>query len=261
MRDGRENAPTTAVRRGRRARPLTESELAERERLRREYEQAGLLPTSAAGGAQAAADAALDPASTDRTATGAADAASASAGHLDSSTAPGPSESTSPTESTSATESAAHMPEATREGAQSAPERVADPRPSVRRMGRRARVIEIDEEQRAGAPGGATPLPAANRDADGVELGEMSAEVAPDPRPAPRFTGRVLNQSTRARNRSVWMAWLLIAIAIAVLIVLLVSGVLTSGSTSAAAAAVVGLVGAPTRLPSLTAHDQEVDPA
>lgn len=82
-----------------------------------------------------------------------------------------------------------------------------------------------------------TPAPTATieRDADGVELGELSVTQAPDPRPAPRFDGRVLHRPERSGGRPLlWVVWGLIALAIIVLVVLLITGVLGgSGSSSA----------------------------
>src|SRR5699024_10236580 len=73
------------------------------------------------------------------------------------------------------------------------------------------------------------------RDRDGVELGELSVAEAPDPRPAPRFDGKVLHRPERSGGRSLlWVVWALIAVALIVLIVLMVTGVL--GQDSAAAA-------------------------
>lgn len=86
-----------------------------------------------------------------------------------------------------------------------------------------------------------TPAPTATieRDADGVELGELSVTQAPDPRPAPRFDGRVLHRPERSGGRPLlWVVWGLIALAIVVLVVLLITGVLGgSGSSSALAPA------------------------
>lgn len=86
-----------------------------------------------------------------------------------------------------------------------------------------------------------TPAPTTTieRDADGVELGELSVTQAPDPRPAPRFDGRVLHRPERSGGRPLqWVVWGLIALAIVVLVVLLITGVLGgSGSSSALAPA------------------------
>src|SRR5699024_970589 len=94
-------------------------------------------------------------------------------------------------------------------GAQSAapgqPEAVApptadEPVPTLRQFGRRARIIELSDQP---APSAAEPEAASvqnssvatiSRDHDGVELGELSVTDAPEPRPAPRFDGRVLHR-------------------------------------------------------------------
>jgi len=76
-----------------------------------------------------------------------------------------------------------------------------------------------------------TRMPA--RDADGVELGEMTVSEAPDPRPAPRFDGRVLHRPERkGSNRVLWIVWALIALAVVTLVILLVTGVI-GGDTGA----------------------------
>src|SRR5699024_9641687 len=153
-------------------------------------------------------------------------------------------------------------------GPVAAPEADA-PVPKLRTFGRRARIIELtdplDEHTAARAatgqpgaradpgPGGAdgpgqvgtassTSEPrfagrtaTIDRDRDGVELGELSVAEAPDPRPAPRFDGKVLHRPERSGGRSLlWVVWALIAVALIVLIVLMVTGVL--GQDSAAAA-------------------------
>src|SRR5690606_41915077 len=82
------------------------------------------------------------------------------------------------------------------------------PVPALRKFGRRARIIELSD-QPAPEPVGA-PAPCAAeaeivRDSDGVELGELSVTDAPDPRPAPRFDGKVLPRSATARGlRVLW---------------------------------------------------------
>src|SRR5699024_6474279 len=66
-----------------------------------------------------------------------------------------------------------------------------------------------------------------SRDHDGVELGELSVTDAPEPRPAPRFDGRVLHRPEGSNVRLLqWVVWALIAIALVVLVVLLLIGVL-----------------------------------
>ncbi|EWS82966.1 hypothetical protein BF93_05740 [Brachybacterium phenoliresistens] len=78
-----------------------------------------------------------------------------------------------------------------------------------------------------------TRMPA--RDADGVELGEMTVSEAPDPRPAPRFDGRVLHRPERkGSSRVLWIVWALIALAVLTLVILLVTGVI-GGDTGALA--------------------------
>lgn len=147
--------------------------------------------------------------------------------------------------------------------------------PTLRKFGRRARIIELSEETpqevaagpasgagepasdepAAGEQGPAQPAsreqPAAGhpsaedgsastmtRDHDGVELGELSVTEAPEPRPAPRFDGKVLHRPERAGGRAlVLIVWALIAIALIVLIALLLSGVLGGSEASAAESA------------------------
>ena len=127
------------------------------------------------------------------------------------------------------------------------------PVPTLRKFGRRARIIELSE---GGAPSGTAradsgEAPAAGqtaaedgsastmtRDHDGVELGELSVTEAPEPRPAPRFEGKVLHRAERSGGRAlVWLVWALIAIALVVLVVLLLTGTLGSDSASSAAGA------------------------
>lgn len=74
-----------------------------------------------------------------------------------------------------------------------------------------------------------------DRDVDGVELGEMSVTEAPDPRPAPRFEGKVLQRSENAGGRSLlWAVWALIGLALLTLIILLATGVLGPGGDAGA---------------------------
>ncbi|MBK0330209.1 hypothetical protein I8D64_02170 [Brachybacterium sp. MASK1Z-5] len=76
-----------------------------------------------------------------------------------------------------------------------------------------------------------------DRDADGVELGEMGVGEAPGPKPAPRFEGRVLNRPEQGRGKPLlWVVWVLIALAIIALVVLLATGVLGPGTDQALAA-------------------------
>lgn len=73
-----------------------------------------------------------------------------------------------------------------------------------------------------------------DRDSDGVELGEMSVSEAPDPRPAPRFEGKVLQRADDSGGRSLlWVVWVLIGLAVLALIILLATGVLGPGDTGA----------------------------
>ena len=75
------------------------------------------------------------------------------------------------------------------------------------------------------------------RDSDGVELGELPVTEAPDPKPAPRFTGDVLHRTERSGGRPlVWLVWALIAVALIVLITLLLTGIIGPGVADAAAA-------------------------
>ncbi|MBB5831208.1 hypothetical protein [Brachybacterium aquaticum] len=113
------------------------------------------------------------------------------------------------------------------------------PVPTLRKFGRRARIIELSEE--GAAPGNATATataePEIERDRDGVELGELSVTEAPDPRPAPRFEGRVLHrpESTGGR-RLLWLVWVLVALAIVALVILLLTGIVGPGVASSALA-------------------------
>ena len=125
------------------------------------------------------------------------------------------------------------------------------PVPTLRKFGRRARIVELSEESasadaaRAASGAGTSDaqVPAEDgsvstmtRDHDGVELGELSVTEAPEPRPAPRFEGKVLHRAERSGGRAlVWLVWALIAIALVVLVALLLTG--TLGSTAASFAA------------------------
>lgn len=140
--------------------------------------------------------------------------------------------------------------EVAEQGTASAPVVPTEPAtPSVRRFGRRARIIEVDDALAPDEVGAVAGVAADGRpiatDADGVELGEMPEGEAPDPRPAPRFEGRVLHRPERgAGNPLVWIVWVLVALAVILVIVLLVTGVLGSGDTSALSAVADGTVGA-----------------
>lgn len=100
--------------------------------------------------------------------------------------------------------------------------------------------VEADASAPGSAAGQADPRPArrtanVDRDRDGVELGELPVSEAPDPRPAPRFDGKVLHRPERSGGRPLlWVVWALIAIAGVVLVALLLSGVL--GTDTAALA-------------------------
>ena len=121
-----------------------------------------------------------------------------------------------------------------------APPTADEPVPTLRKFGRRARIIELSEQP---APSATEPEAASaenssvatiSRDHDGVELGELSVTDAPEPRPAPRFDGRVLHRPEGSNGRLLqWVVWALIAIALVVLVVLLLTGVL--GPDTAAA--------------------------
>ncbi|MGO2313669.1 MAG: hypothetical protein ACTH6A_16780, partial [Brachybacterium tyrofermentans] len=81
-----------------------------------------------------------------------------------------------------------------------------------------------------------------DRDADGVELGELSVTEAPSPRPAPRFEGTVLHRAEGSGSRSlIWLVWALVAVALVVLVILLLTGVLGPGEASALDASVQNL--------------------
>lgn len=140
--------------------------------------------------------------------------------------------------------------------------------PTVRRLGRRARVIELED-----APTGLDParrstgerrpeeIRSADRDADGVQLGELAVTEAPDPRPAPRFEGRVLHRPDRsAGNPAVWFVWIAVALAVALLIVLLLTGVIGPGMTGALPDSPAPGVVAAAHPSALISH-LEVDPA
>lgn len=117
--------------------------------------------------------------------------------------------------------------------------------PSLRRFGRRARIVEVDEapgDAASGGPGASTSTATAiPTDHDGVELGEMAVGDAPDPRPAPRFDGRVLHRPDRSGGSGVvWIVWALLAIALVALVVLLLTGVIGGTSHDAASSDHVG---------------------
>lgn len=65
---------------------------------------------------------------------------------------------------------------------------------------------------------------------DWYEVGDLPADQAPDPKPAPRFEGHVLNRPSRtATGLGGWLTWLVVAIVLILLIVLLVTGVIGPG--------------------------------
>lgn len=142
-----------------------------------------------------------------------------------------------PVEPGSATES--EQPPAVR-GAVAPPSAEA-PMPTLRRFGKRARIIELAEGEapaRDAEPTGAAALPEGGspvvRDQDGVELGELTVSEAPDPRPAPRYDGKVLQRPERSGGKPLlWVVWVLIALALVALVVLLLMGVLGGGDTAA----------------------------
>lgn len=114
-----------------------------------------------------------------------------------------------------------------------APPEADAPVPALRKFGRRARIIEISDDS----------APDLTRDADGVELGELPVTEAPDPRPAPRFDGKVLHRPERSGGRPLlWLVWALLAIALTVLVVLLLTGVLGTDAAAALDAAPLTLI-------------------
>lgn len=142
-----------------------------------------------------------------------------------------------PVEPGSATES--EQPPAVRGAV--APPSAEEPMPTLRRFGKRARIIELAEGEapaRDAEPTGAAALPEGGspvvRDQDGVELGELTVSEAPDPRPAPRYDGKVLQRPERSGGKPLlWVVWVLIALALVALVVLLLMGVLGGGDTAA----------------------------
>lgn len=141
-----------------------------------------------------------------------------------------------------------------------APPSADAPVPTLRKFGRRARIIELSDDATTTAPGGEshaepsaephaeasaepgvepTAAPAGepsagDLDHDGVELGELTVSEAPEPRPAPRFDGKVLHRPERTGGRPVlWVVWALIAVALIVLVILLLTGVLGPDAASA----------------------------
>ena len=128
--------------------------------------------------------------------------------------------------------------------------------PALRKFGRRARIIELSDDPAQsllaapadGLTAATTETPSAEggsastitHDHDGVELGELSVTEAPEPRPAPRFDGKVLHRPERSGGRGlVWLVWALIAIAFIVLLALMLTGVIGPGAASASDAALL----------------------
>ncbi|MGO1228532.1 MAG: hypothetical protein ACTMII_06580 [Brachybacterium sp.] len=129
--------------------------------------------------------------------------------------------------------------------------------PALRKFGRRARIIELSEApapalaagETTGSPDADPAVPAAvedhpvstlTHDHDGVELGELSVAEAPEPRPAPRFDGKVLHRPERSGGRAlVWLVWALIAVAFIVLLALMLTGVIGPGAASASETALL----------------------
>ena len=85
------------------------------------------------------------------------------------------------------------------------------------------------------APASGPDASGIRRDADGVELGELSVTEAPDPRPAPRFEGKVLHRPESGGGRgAVILVWVLIALGVIALVALLLTGVLGPAQAHAA---------------------------
>lgn len=65
---------------------------------------------------------------------------------------------------------------------------------------------------------------------DWYEVGDLPADQAPDPKPAPRFEGQVLNRPSRsATGLGGWVTWLLVALVLILVIVLFVTGLIGPG--------------------------------
>ena len=123
-----------------------------------------------------------------------------------------------------------------RRGAVAPPDADA-PVPALRKFGRRARIIELSDQpapEPVGAPAPRAAETSVERDSDGVELGELPVTEAPDPRPAPRFDGKVLHHPESSGGRGlVWLVWVLIALALVALVALLLTGVLSPAEAAA----------------------------
>lgn len=238
---------TAPRRHGRRARPLSEEERAEMEARRAELEAAGVLPGSGAdegrqdqGQDEGQGGRSFAPRSSSAASSGssAAPAADQSSGQNDSgqngsgqngSTQHGSGQRSDSSEAPAVAGAASEE----KDGAPMVP---AEPQaPRVRRLGRRARVVEVDESSAALTGAGSDDaIDPSTRDADGVELGELTVTDAPDPLPAPRFEGRVLQrQDATGGSPMLWIVWILVALAIIAVIVLIMTGVLGTSSTSA----------------------------
>lgn len=109
-----------------------------------------------------------------------------------------------------------------------------EPTPTLRRFGRRARIVEVDGSEPVTESAEAGSAATITRDHDGVELGELPVTDAPDPRPAPRFEGTVLHRPEKSGGRALlWLVWALVAIALVVLVALLLTGVIGPGTAAA----------------------------
>ena len=266
-------------RHGRRARQLTPEEVAELERLRAEYEAVhGPIDDAkpASDDAAPSDDAAASAADESPQGDGSAEAEDATDQTEDPDTAADPASADEPgTAGEPVTEQIEPVEDSPADGvedplADSAEKSDAEePRehnpwavpeepavPTLRRFGRRARIIEVDEAPADAAAAGAAATVTATAtatataiptDSDGVELGELPVGDAPAPKPAPRFEGRVLNRSGRSGSGSpvMWIVWALVALAVIALVVLLATGVLGGGSASALSGEGISLAGHP----------------
>lgn len=78
-----------------------------------------------------------------------------------------------------------------------------------------------------------TPLSDAS---EWLEVGDLPADQAPEPKPAARFDGTVLDKPSRTSGGiGMWITWLLVAAIAITLVVLLVTGVIGPGFTKAIA--------------------------
>ncbi len=65
---------------------------------------------------------------------------------------------------------------------------------------------------------------------DWYEVGDLPADQAPEPKPAPRFEGQVLNKPSRsATGLGGWVTWVLVFLVLALIIVLFVTGMIGPG--------------------------------